>query len=531
MIRLIVNMTQVQLQQLQKQLWNIANTLRGTMGADEFRDYILGFIFFKYLSEKAINYGNELLENDEYEHTYIELDEKNEEHLAYINAIKKYAINEVGYALAPKQLFHSIAERGRAGEFILDDLTATLKAIEQSTLGSDSADDFANLFEDLDLNSTKLGNSANDRNELVAKVLSHLDEIDFDISNTESDVLGDAYEYLIGEFASGAGKKAGEFYTPQTVSTLLAKIVTQGKERLRSVYDPTCGSGSLLLRVKREVKDVDMIYGQEMNRTTYNLARMNMILHDVHFAKFDIKQENTLTRPQHIDKRFDAVVANPPFSAKWSADPLFLQDERFASYGKLAPSSKADMAFVQHMLYQLNDHGTMAVVLPHGVLFRGSSEGMIRQFLIEQLNVVDAIIGLPANIFYGTSIPTCILVLKKNREHTGNILFIDASNDFEKQKNQNKLLPEHLDHILEAFINRVDVEKYAKVATLQEVKDNDYNLNIPRYVDTFEAEAEIDLDAIAKQLQALEVESQKTDAVIADFCKELGIDSPFAEVK
>ena len=527
--RTSITMTQVQLQQLQKQLWNIANTLRGTMGADEFRDYILGFIFFKYLSEKSVNFANELLDGEDV--SFLELDEKNAEHVPYIEEIKKNAIAEVGYALTPKQLFHTLAERGRQGEFILDDLTATLKSIEQSTLGTDSADDFANLFEDLDLNSTKLGNNASDRNALVAKVLSHLDDIDFDISNTEADVLGDAYEYLIGEFASGAGKKAGEFYTPQTVSTLLAKIVTQGKDRLRSVYDPTCGSGSLLLRVKREVKDVDMIYGQEMNRTTYNLARMNMILHDVHFAKFDIKQENTLTRPQHLDKKFDAVVANPPFSAKWSADPLFLQDERFAAYGKLAPSSKADMAFVQHMLYQLDDNGTMAVVLPHGVLFRGSSEGVIRQYLIEQMNVVDAIIGLPANIFYGTSIPTCILVLKKNRENSSNILFIDASNDFEKQKNQNKLLPEHLDKIVAAFEKRENIEKYAHVATLQEVKDNDYNLNIPRYVDTFEAEAEIDLDAIAKQLQALEHDSQKTDAVIADFCKELGIVSPFAEVK
>jgi type I restriction enzyme M protein len=226
----------------------------------------------------------------------------------------------------------------------------------------------------------------------------------------------------------------------------------------------------LLLRVKREVQDVDMIYGQEMNRTTYNLARMNMILHDVHFAKFDIKQEDTLIRPQHLDKRFDAVVANPPFSAKWSADPLFLQDERFAAYGKLAPSSKADMAFVQHMLYQLDEHGTMAVVLPHGVLFRGSSEGVIRQYLIEQLNVIDTIIGLPANIFYGTSIPTCILVLKKNREHKDNILFIDASNEFEKQKNQNKLLPEHLDNIIGAFENRQNIEKYAHVATLKKSK-------------------------------------------------------------
>ena len=524
-------MTQVQLQQLQKHLWNIANDLRGKMGADEFRDYILGFIFYKYLSEKAIAFANELLKDEGVAEQYQQLDESNPDHAELIKGIKENSVEEVGYALAPKQLFHSIAELGRQGTFILDDLSDTLRGIERSTLGAESEDDFANLFEDLDLNSTKLGNNANDRNELVSKVLTHLDNIDFDLNNSESDVLGDAYEYLIGEFASGAGKKAGEFYTPQTVSTLLAKIVTQGKDRLRSVYDPTCGSGSLLLRVKREVKDVDMIYGQEMNRTTYNLARMNMILHDVHFAKFDIKQEDTLTRPQHIDQRFEAVVANPPFSAKWSADPSFLQDERFSRFGKLAPSSKADMAFVQHMLHQLDEQGTMAVVLPHGVLFRGSSEGVIRQYLIEKMNVVDTIIGLPANIFYGTSIPTCILVLKKNRTHTGDILFIDASNDFDKQKNQNKLLPEHLDKIIDAFTQRQNIEKYAKVATLQEVKDNDYNLNIPRYVDTFEAEDEIDLNAIAQQLKELEQQSQKTDEVIAEFCRELGITSPFAEMK
>ena len=524
-------MTQVQLQQLQRQLWNIANDLRGKMGADEFRDYILGFIFFKYLSEKAITFANELLKDEGMVEKYNELDESNPDHAELIEGIKENSVDEVGYALSPSQLFHSLAERGRQNQFILDDLAETLRAIERSTLGAESEDDFANLFEDLDINSTKLGNNANDRNELISKVLTHLDNIDFDLSNSESDVLGDAYEYLIGEFASGAGKKAGEFYTPQTVSTLLAKIVTQGKDRLRSVYDPTCGSGSLLLRVKREVKDVDMIFGQEMNRTTYNLARMNMILHDVHFAKFDIKQEDTLTRPQHIDMRFDAVVANPPFSAKWSADPIYLQDERFSRYGKLAPSSKADMAFVQHMLHQLDEQGTMAVVLPHGVLFRGSSEGVIRQYLIEKMNVVDTIIGLPANIFYGTSIPTCILVLKKNRTHTGDILFIDASNDFDKQKNQNKLLPEHLDKIIDAFTQRQNIEKYAKVATLQEVQGNDYNLNIPRYVDTFEAEDEIDLNAIAQQLKDLGKQSQKTDEVIADFCKELGIDSPFAEVK
>lgn len=525
-------MSQAQLQQLKKHLWSIANDLRGTMGADEFRDYILGFIFYKYLSEKTVNYANTLLLEEGVTEKYEALNAKNPEHLEFIQAIQDNAIADVGFALTPKQLFHNVAEHGRQADgFILDDLTNTFKAIEQSTAGTESENDFAHLFEDLDLNSTKLGSNATDRNALITKVLSHLDKIDFDLSNTESDVLGDAYEYLIGEFASGAGKKAGEFYTPQAVSTLLAKIVTEGKTQLRSAYDPTCGSGSLLLRVKREVKHVDMIYGQEMNRTTYNLARMNMILHDVHFTKFDIQQDNTLTRPKHLNQKFEAVVANPPFSAHWSADPLFLQDERFSSYGKLAPKTKADMAFVQHMLYQLDEDGTMAVVLPHGVLFRGASEGVIRQQLIEKMNVIDAVIGLPANIFYGTSIPTCVLVLKKNRTHADNILFIDASNEFEKQKTQNYLNPEHIAKIIEAYQTRKTINKFAYVATLQDVKDNEFNLNIPRYVDTFEAEADIDLADIAKQLHALEQQSKETDQTIHAFCAELGIDSPFTGVK
>ena len=378
----------------------------------------------------------------------------------------------------------------------------------------------------IEFDSSKLGNSANDRNELVVKVLNHLDGIDFDLTNTEKDVLGDAYEYLIAQFASGAGKKAGEFYTPQPVSTLLARLVTLGKDRLKSVYDPTCGSGSLLLRVKRQVKNVDRIFGQEMNRTTYNLARMNMILHDVHFATFDIKQEDTLTRPQHLEQRFEAVVANPPFSANWSADPNFSQDPRFTGYGKLAPKTKADMAFVQHMYYQLEEHGTMAVVLPHGVLFRGSSEGVIRQYLIENLNAIDTIIGLPANIFYGTTIPTCVLVLKKNRKRD-DILFIDASNDFEKQKTQNVLLPEHIDKIMQAVEKRESIAKYAEVVPFSQIEENDFNLNIPRYVDTFEAEEEIDLVKISEKLTALSLEAEQIDKVIAGYCAELGIVSPF----
>lgn len=350
---------------------------------------------------------------------------------------------------------------------------------------------------------------------------------DFKLENTELDVLGDAYEYLIGQFASGAGKKAGEFYTPQEVSKILAKIVTTGKSKLKSVYDPTCGSGSLLLRVAKEVSEVSNFYGQEMNRTTYNLARMNMILHDVHYRKFDIKQEDTLEHPQHLDKQFEAIVANPPFSANWSANPLFTSDDRFSQYGKLAPSSKADFAFVQHMIHHLAENGTMALVLPHGALFRGGAEQHIRKYLIEDRNYLDAVIGLPANIFYGTSIPTCIMVYKKCRENPEDVLFIDASQHFDKVKTQNVLREEHIDKIIETYRNRTEEDKYSKRATLTEIATNDYNLNIPRYVDTFEAEDSIDIDAIANDIKALDTKIADTDKILADFCKQLNIVTPF----
>jgi type I restriction enzyme M protein len=394
-------------------------------------------------------------------------------------------------------------------------------------MGTESEDDFGNLFADLDLSSHKLGKSENDKNELIVKVLSHLDEIDFDLENTESDVLGDAYEYLIGKFASGAGKKAGEFYTPQQVSNVLAQLVTVGKDRLKSVYDPTCGSGSLLLRVAKQVKEVSAFYGQEMNPTTYNLCRMNMIMHDVHYKRFDIKNEDTLERPQHVDQRFEAIVANPPFSAKWSASPLFMSDDRFSNYGKLAPSSKADFAFVQHMVHQLADNGTMALVLPHGVLFRGGAEGHIRKYLIEDRNYLDAVIGLPANIFYGTSIPTCILVLKKERVNKDNILFIDSSQHFEKVKTQNYLREEDINKLIDTYKNRTAEDKYSHVAKLPEVAENDYNLNIPRYVDTFEEEEPVDLATVSNALKAIDTDMDTTDATIANYCNQLGIDTPF----
>jgi type I restriction enzyme M protein len=283
----------------------------------------------------------------------------------------------------------------------------------------------------------------------------------------------------------------------------------------------------LLLRVAKEVEEVSNFYGQELNRTTYNLARMNMILHDVHYRKFDIQQEDTIEHPQHLDERFEAVVANPPFSANWSANPLHMSDDRFSQYGRLAPSSKADFAFIQHMVHSLDESGTMAVVMPHGVLFRGSSEGHIRRYLIEDKNYLDAVIGLPANIFYGTSIPTSILVFKKCREDSSNILFIDASNEFEKIKAQNYLTDENVTKIINTFKSRQTIDKYSYLASLDEVKENDYNLNIPRYVDTFEEEEPVDLDSVSAELKAIDTQMLDTDNTIASFCDELGIAKPF----
>ncbi len=520
-------MSEEQKKLLEQQLWNIANELRGKMDADEFRDYILGFIFYKYLSEKQYLYANELLETEDIKDYLLVTDEDD------LDAIREESLLKLGYFLKPNELFSSIAKKGNANtenesNFILEDLETILNGIEQSTMGTESEDDFNKLFEDLDLNSTKLGRSTEARNSLIAKVLFHLDKIDFALDDTDSDVIGDAYEYLIKQFASGAGKKSGEFYTPQQVSKILAKIVTTGKKRLKSVYDPACGSGSLLLRVAREV-EVDDFFGQELNRTTYNLCRMNMILHDVHYRHFDIRQEDTLEHPQHIDMRFEAVVANPPFSAKWKGknNPLNENDERFSQYGRLAPTSKADFAFVQHMLYQLADNGTMAVVLPHGALFRGSAEGTIREYLIKELNYLDAVIGLPANIFYGTSIPTCIMVLSKCRVNDDNILFIDASQGFEKDGNKNKLEEEHIDRIIKTYRERFTDDKYSYVATLNEIEENEYNLNIPRYVDTFEEEEPIDLNEVSTKLKSLEDGISEVDSTIADFCEQLNIKTPF----
>lgn len=507
-------------QNLETKLWAVADVLRGTMDANEFKNYILGFIFYKYLSEKIeLRLTNELKQDGlTFEQAYA------------INKFKKdlrqEAIENLGYFIEPQDLFSNLVKQASVGdEDLIQNVERAFKKVGDSSIGGESAQDFENLFDDVDLQSSKLGRKVSNKNKLIGQIIKHLSEIDFELENDENDILGDAYEYLISQFASDAGKKAGEFYTPQEVSKILAKLVTVGKNRLKSVYDPTCGSGSLLLRVSKEVRVTDF-YGQELNQTTYNLARMNMILHDVNFNDFDIRQGDSLEEPLFIDERFEAIVANPPFSAKWSSDKKFLDDERFSAAGKLPPKSKADYAFVEHMIYHLDENGTMAIVLPHGVLFRGAAEGTIRKFLVDERNYLDAVIGLPANLFYGTSIPTCVLVFKKCREENDDILFMDASQEFEKVKNQNKLRKSDIDKIVNTYINREEIDKYSHRASLEEIKENDFNLNIPRYVDTFEEEEPVDLDEVCKELEKISEEMKEVDAEIKKYCDELGIKAP-----
>lgn len=506
---------QEQQRELHTRLWAIANDLRGNMEANEFKNYILGLIFYRYLSEKVENKAKDLLSEDDISYRDAWSDEE------YREALQEEFLEQLGYFIEPEFLFSTLLKSIEDGKFDIEMLQGAINDITESTLGADSQEDFDHLFDDMDLASTKLGRDVKSRSKLIAKVMGNIAEIDFAHEDSEIDVLGDAYEYLISQFAANAGKKAGEFYTPQQVSKILAKIVTVGKTDLKDVYDPTCGSGSLLLRVAKEAK-VRKFYGQELTSTTYNLARMNMLLHDVDYTNFDIKNDDTLEHPEHEGMKFEAIVANPPYSANWSSDPKFLDDERFSAYGKLAPKSKADFAFVQHMIHQLDDKGTMAVVLPHGVLFRGAAEGVIRKYLIEERNVLDSVIGLPANIFFGTSIPTVILVFKKCRENN-DILFIDASNEFEKGKNQNNLTDAHVEKIVDTYVKRETIDKYSYVASMDEIKENDYNLNIPRYVDTFEEEEPIDLAAVSARIAKIDEDIASIDDELAVYLKELGL--------
>ena len=503
---------------LNQKLFSAADNLRSKMDASEYKNYLLGLIFYKYLSDKllekvVVSADASLEEYDTQKkqtELYIELMSDDEIKDDLIETL----VDTLGYDIAPEYLFNVLADHAQQNIFQLNDLNKAF--VELAT----KYEQFNGLFDDVDLKSKKLGSDDQQRNITITEVLKKLAHVD--LLGYDGDAIGDAYEYLISQFATEAGKKAGEFYTPHAVSDMMARIVTIGQEdkKLFSVFDPTMGSGSLMLNVRNYLNYPDSVkyHGQELNTTTFNLAKMNLILHGVDSEDMRLRNGDTLNKDWPTDEpyTFDAVLMNPPYSAKWSADDTFLDDSRFNSYGKLAPKSKADLAFLLHGFYHLKDSGTMAIVLPHGILFRGSAEGVIRKKLLED-GSIDTIIGLPNNLFFGAGIPTTVVILKKNRE-TRDVLFIDASREFEKGKNQNRLSKENISRIVETYKNRENIKKYSHLASFDEIKENDFNLNIPRYVDTFEREDDIDLTSVGIELKAIrskrtELEKSLTDVI------------------
>ncbi|MBY7936184.1 type I restriction-modification system subunit M [Vibrio fluvialis] len=555
-------MTQEQLNKLGKTLWDIADTLRGAMNADDFRDYMLSFLFLRYLSDNFEAAARKELGRDYPEEKEIEVIEIQEDSKGEIKDIKrkiklaplaiwyKYNTADVAffekqmrrklhYIIKPDHLWSSIAEMARVqdGE-LLKTLEEGFKYIENESFNSS----FQGLFSEINLNSEKLGKKPSDRNAKLCTIIQKVSEGIAQFS-TDTDILGDAYEYLIGEFAANGGKKAGEFYTPQPISTILSEIVTLDsqepkmgkKNKLNRVLDFTCGSGSLLLNVRKHITaaggSIGKIYGQEKNITTYNLARMNMLLHGVKDTEFDIFHGDTLLNDWELlneknpakKLKFDAVVANPPFSYRWESDRAeFKEDFRFKNHG-IAPKSAADFAFLLHGFHFLSDEGTMAIILPHGVLFRGGAEQRIRSKLLKDGHI-DTVIGLPSNLFFSTGIPVCILVLKKCKKYD-DVLFINASDEenFEKGKRQNKLRPEDIQKIVDTYRFRDQEERYSRRVSMEEIEKNDFNLNISRYVSTAKAEAKVDLQAEHKKLVDIEKDINEALDKHNSFLKELGL--------
>lgn len=516
--------------ELNQKLFSAADNLRSKMDASEYKNYLLGLIFYKYLSdkllEKVVELAGESLDEfssaDKQTNLYRQLLDDEDTNSDLIETL----VDTLGYDIAPDHLFNVLTMQANQNTFQLNDLNKSF--IDLST----KYVQFNGLFDDVDLKSKKLGADDQQRNVTITEVLKKLNGID--VLGHNGDVIGDAYEFLISQFASEAGKKAGEFYTPHEVSDMMARIAAIGQEdkKLFSVFDPTMGSGSLMLNIRNYLNYPKSVkyHGQELNTTTFNLAKMNLILHGVDNEDIRLRNGDTLNKDWPTDEpyTFDSVVMNPPYSAKWSSDDTFLDDSRFNRYGKLAPKSKADFAFLLHGFYHLKDSGTMAIVLPHGVLFRGAAEGVIRKKLLED-GSIDTVIGMPANLFYGTSIPTTVIILKKNRT-SRDVLFIDASKDFIKGKNQNKLSQENIDRIVETYKKREDVEKYAHVASFEEIKENDFNLNIPRYVDTFEEQEEVDIVELGKELVALNQQIKTAENDFLTMLDELAVTDETREI-
>lgn len=504
-------------------LWSGADILRSKMDANEYKNYLLGIVFYKYLSDSFLIKIYDLICDEKPQSMKEALDAYVEE-LAGESAddLLKELKKQCHYIIEPELTYTSFAEDAKNNCFSREQLQKAFNNIEQC----DKV--FENLFSDIDLYSNRLGTGDQKQSDTVSSLIKEIDKAD--ILHSDEDMLGNAYEYLIGQFASETGKKAGEFYTPQEVSKILTQIAIAGQENQRelTVYDPCMGSGSLLLNAKRysQLPQYIRYYGKELNTSTYNLARMNMFLHGIIPENQKLNNGDTLDEdwPTGEETEFDMVLMNPPYSAHWSAATGFLQDERFSDYGVLAPKSKADYAFLLHGLYHLKNRGTMAIVLPHGVLFRGASEGKIREKLLRAGNIY-AVIGLPANLFYNTSIPTCIIVLKKHRDGR-DVLFIDASKKFEKGKKQNKLCDEHINSVLELYYNRKTIDKEAYLASFEDIESNEFNLNIPRYVDNFEKEEDVDVESLLKDMNQTDEEIMKVQRELVNSLKELTSDDP-----
>lgn len=507
-------------EELHKAIWNIANDLRGSVDGWDFKQYVLGIMFYRYISENIANYidtGEHAAGNFDFHYADLS-DEAAEEARADMVETK-------GFFILPSQLFVNVRKRASKDENLNETLEKIFNAIESSAQGTDSEDDFKGLFDDIDVNSNKLGATVAKRNEKLVKLLDGIGDMKLgDYKDNTIDAFGDAYEFLMGMYASNAGKSGGEYFTPQEVSELLTRLTVVGKTQVNKVYDPACGSGSLLLKFAKILGKENVrqgFYGQEINLTTYNLCRINMFLHDIDFDKFNIACEDTLISPQHWDDEpFEAIVSNPPYSTKWAGDdnPLLINDTRFSPAGVLAPKSKADLAFVMHSLSWLSTNGTAAIVCFPGIFYRGGAEQKIRKYLVDN-NFIDCIIQLPDNLFFGTSIATCIMVLKKSKNENAT-LFIDATAECEKVTNNNKLRDKNIENILKMFTDRADIAHKARLVQNSEIAENDYNLSVSTYIEKEDTRQAIDIKALNKEIAEIVAREQvlrdEIDKIIAE---------------
>ena len=518
----LVNNETTQRAELHRKIWAIADNVRGAVDGWDFKQYILGILFYRFISENITEFFNAAeREAGDLDFNYAEISDEEAE-----KDFRPNTVEDKGFFILPSQLFENVVKNASDNENLNTDLANIFKAIEGSAVGFASEDEIKGLFEDVDTTSNRLGGTVAEKNKRLTDILKGIAEINFgDFQSNDIDAFGDAYEYLISNYASNAGKSGGEFFTPQTISKLLARLVMDGKTSINKVYDPTCGSGSLLLQMKKQFEDhiiEDGFYGQEINMTNFNLARMNMFLHNVNYNNFSIKRGDTLLNPLHNEEKpFDAIVSNPPYSIKWvgDADPTLINDERFAPAGKLAPKSYADFAFIMHSLSYLSSKGRAAIVCFPGIFYRKGAERTIRKYLIDN-NFIDCVIQLPENLFFGTSIATCVLVMSKNKTEN-KVLFIDASKEFKKETNNNILEENNIDAIVEEYRNRTDVEYFSRYVDVSEIEGNDYNLSVSTYVEKEDTREVIDIKVLNKELEETVKKIDALRSSINEIVKEL----------